>query len=442
MINFIIILQTMDIHTVSFAVDNVTPITHNLEVNTLRECFDSLTKITKIDNSIINLEALDNSNEKVYSSLLGHNDELGEQFKPYIDNGFLTTCTLAYKYHGDLELWSEHIKLLVLQAFSLHIKENSHKFRSMLVSHDNKKTIEIRRDDFIKPISVNQCQALDGQVKGANNPWPEVFQQFGKALQNDTKDKLLVDMILQTSQTTTISTQVASNIVLMDTFQKYYDYSMMTACGIKTIILKGSVEDWKNIRTLINYIEKFDFKWYTSKIIPVIDKFIRASEGNVNVEFFQNMVKKSGGSGGPYYSGWIKYFFPYLVYGNRHIKSDFNADITSKQIPSGIKSVPFIWNYLNNKVNMQIYAGFVGTTIVNNTLFRPCVSWAVAEIKDNIVETYQKGIYYNPANKHYNNPNGTVSCDRCKREDIKVCIGYGENYDLCMTCVDEISKIR
>lgn len=50
----------------------------------------------------------------------------------------------------------------------------------------------------------------------------------------------------------------------------------------------------------------------------------------------------------------------------------------------------------------------------------------------------KEGSYYNPANLHYGSE-GTVSCDRCKREDISMCIGNSKN-DLCMECVCTIEK--
>ena len=49
----------------------------------------------------------------------------------------------------------------------------------------------------------------------------------------------------------------------------------------------------------------------------------------------------------------------------------------------------------------------------------------------------QKGIYYHPSHKHYN-ANSVVNCDRCKRYNINICIGW-KTYDLCMKCVQEVS---
>lgn len=53
---------------------------------------------------------------------------------------------------------------------------------------------------------------------------------------------------------------------------------------------------------------------------------------------------------------------------------------------------------------------------------------------------YENGVYYSPANKHYEG-SGTVSCDKCKREDLDVCIGW-KNNDLCLMCVSKLKAAK
>jgi len=52
----------------------------------------------------------------------------------------------------------------------------------------------------------------------------------------------------------------------------------------------------------------------------------------------------------------------------------------------------------------------------------------------------KKGTYYCPAYKHYatnNNDEINVVCDRCNRENLKICVGYN-NKDLFMSCVKDL----
>lgn len=60
------------------------------------------------------------------------------------------------------------------------------------------------------------------------------------------------------------------------------------------------------------------------------------------------------------------------------------------------------------------------------------------ELDKNLLNTFEKGTYYNPAWKHYDNQNANVTCDRCGRSNLKICIGHGQ-FDLCMACINIIS---
>ena len=52
-------------------------------------------------------------------------------------------------------------------------------------------------------------------------------------------------------------------------------------------------------------------------------------------------------------------------------------------------------------------------------------------------DVYKFGTYYNPASLHYGEP-CEVGCDRCNKEDIAVCIGWGD-HDLCLNCIAQIN---
>ena len=56
---------------------------------------------------------------------------------------------------------------------------------------------------------------------------------------------------------------------------------------------------------------------------------------------------------------------------------------------------------------------------------------------DPLMQCLLGGTYYAPATKHYNNPALMVVCDRCGKQNLKVCIGLGTS-DLCMRCVTDL----
>lgn len=49
------------------------------------------------------------------------------------------------------------------------------------------------------------------------------------------------------------------------------------------------------------------------------------------------------------------------------------------------------------------------------------------------------GTFYYPAFRHYNREVDVV-CDRCQTHNLNACIGYGSNQDLCLTCVNELTR--
>ena len=60
--------------------------------------------------------------------------------------------------------------------------------------------------------------------------------------------------------------------------------------------------------------------------------------------------------------------------------------------------------------------------------------------REKTLQIFKNGIYYCPASKHYSsNESINIVCDRCKRTNIDICIGY-ETYDLCLQCIQEINQ--
>lgn len=415
-------------HTVTFNVDNVTH--ENVDLSNFTTPTKDIlqTRFKKVSFSY-GKQPITN---QIYLEAASKN--VGCQV---MTNGFLTACTFAYANHIALELWVDHVKLVILQGFAIHIKENAEKFRDKFVDHSGQKKLEVRRDDF---------------VLGQENEWPEVFGQFVEKVKNDIKDSELIGLIQSPTQTTTENTMAAINVSVLDAFSNYYSYSLSTMCGIPSITLKGSVEDWENLKSLVHYLGQYDFTWYTDKMEEILDEFINAAKGKENVAFWQEFVKKSGGSGGPYYSGHIVYFFPYLG-DNKYQKNKFDT-ITSSCVPSGLSTVPFKWNYLGTIYDMKFIAGFTSLGVNGNAVY-PDVAWGIEnvslteinyDIPQEFLDCYHHGQVYEPAGLHYKDTNvnyatSGVICDFCRKTVKDKCIGYGENNDLCFTCKDIITNV-
>lgn len=53
----------------------------------------------------------------------------------------------------------------------------------------------------------------------------------------------------------------------------------------------------------------------------------------------------------------------------------------------------------------------------------------------------ERGTFYYPAWKHYGSTKANVVCDRCSKNNLVSCIGYGNNLDLCLNCVQAITEM-
>ena len=116
---------------------------------------------------------------------------------------------------------------------------------------------------------------------------------------------------------------------------------------------------------------------------------MNASSGVVNKKFWQTIYKESGGSGGPYITGWVVTLFPYVGYSQEFIKpnrflqtwqSRAYGGVQTVDFPPGSVCTPFIWQYLEEEFDMYFYAGFHGVGQDKKTLaLKPVIGWAVVD---------------------------------------------------------------
>ena len=73
---------------------------------------------------------------------------------------------------------------------------------------------------------------------GQPNPWPEAFAAFSDQIAGHVGK--LRDLVVADFSTTGPLERAATEVLLMDTFQGYFEYEMMCGCGIPQITLRGT----------------------------------------------------------------------------------------------------------------------------------------------------------------------------------------------------------
>ena len=124
-------------------------------------------------------------------------------------HAFVSAVNLAYAQHYPLVLSPDTIWMCVTQGLSQHINTNAEKLRNMFVEHEGKKEISVRRDDFVKG--------------SPDNPWPEVFDEFSEQIRKHVGDKTHA-LLTPEFSTTGPTEKAAAQVVLMDSFKKYFSF--------------------------------------------------------------------------------------------------------------------------------------------------------------------------------------------------------------------------
>ena len=285
---------------------------------------------------------------------------------------------LAFDHHLPLELSPDHIWLALAQGFARHVHLHAEELRHMFVSHEGREQLEVRRDEFVKG--------------SRDNDWPSVFGEFAGQLRDRIGKRH--DLIVADFSTTGPLERAVSQLVLMDAMEKYFEYAVVSACGIPRVTLLGTPADWRSIRTRAQVFRELGLDWWLHPLTPALDALVDASEGKVDTPFWRSLYKLKDASGGPFITGWAQLFFPYTVDSRAHglvrnpsldawrdgMSSPFGGGPLSNELPGSLSQVPFVWNYLKQRFDMAFMGGFVGVRQDDETLaVSPQIGWAVGE---------------------------------------------------------------
>ncbi|WP_437991049.1 DUF4419 domain-containing protein [Sorangium sp. So ce145] len=293
----------------------------------------------------------------------------------------------AFYLHHPLVLSPDAVWLCLAQGFAHHVALNAEALRGRFVRHQGKEKLVIVRPDFFL---------------GQPNPWPEAFTAFSEQIAAHVGR--LRDLIVADFSTTGAVERAASEVVLMDAFQPYFEYEMLCGCGIPAITLLGSADDWKSVRRRAAMLSEFGLEAWTDALLPVLDEVVRTAEGHVDPGFWRSFFRYQSGSGPSELTGWILVLFPYLKTFDRNGEriepnpyfgrweqalraAEKRTDWSFKpegpsllQIPSSISSAPVRFVDVRDRTEhpLRFVAGLFGVTQEATTgALAPEFGWAI-----------------------------------------------------------------
>lgn len=218
----------------------------------------------------------------------------------FSSNGFVRTVVDAYNNHHNLIIRPDDIWAAIMTQFSFYINKNAEEFRGKFVDFEGKKELDV---------------SVAGSLRTA--PYDTLVKLMAKKIDKNLVDPQVKQWILPNFSTTTDNDLVTVGIVFMASMKKYFNYGFSLSCGIPYITLKGTTEDWKNIYTRLGKLKEYKLeKWY-DMLEPILEQFVNAKQGKVDLEFWQRIAHyEPGGSGPSQISGWITTFCVFDEQGN------------------------------------------------------------------------------------------------------------------------------
>ena len=303
--------------------------------------------------------------EDVLESVIGSK----QLIYPDYDWGFLNTILTCYNNHWILktspEDWWNIIAYTIATAIDDKKSEHS-SIRKFFVNHEGKKQINI---------------IVDG-ITDLDYTW--LFTQFAEQIAANIRHPGYVNLIEADFTTTLPQHLIISQIMIMASVQKYFNYAIVTECGIPGVEMGGTVEDWEKLVTKLEglrkllepIIEDLELTVWFSKTKMILDKLLETYNGVPNREWWSHILSYNiaNGSGERnYWTGWMAEF----------LRPDTNRPT---DFPSGVVSVPMAVKGGAYEDTGILVAGTAGYTIEESTYNRPSVKaehgWGLLLPKD------------------------------------------------------------
>ena len=304
----------------------------------------------------------------------------GERLCYLGEDNFFKCMVQAYADHRPLVLSPDMIWLIISQGFSRYVNAHAEEMRDLLVFHEGEMELVVN--------SNNNIFLPTGD-------WERLLNDFSTCIANNTKGEL-ADLMTANFTTTGITERIASQVSLMDVVKKYFIYTNIAAsCGIPSITLKGTPEDWQKVLDKVRCLKKYHLEKWASDLEPILKEFVEASKGKPNKKFWQNIVKKRRvdqlkrekgclpSINSTYLDGWFLKFFPNDL-GETRDSVMWDVDMPQEMVRVSFRQVltdPDTGEPLDT-IPMQLWAGFVGIREDATThALTPKIGW-LARIAD------------------------------------------------------------
>lgn len=252
----------------------------------------------------LNLDTPDN----YYSQYEKTDNLIDKSYEYTTKNNFVNAFLHSYNLHKTIKIRPDDIKLQLLMIISTYVNNNAESLRHLFVDHEGKKELVVKSIYF----------SADYFCK-----------KFGELMENNIKNPEFAQHFKSNFSTTTQLISTVNNLTLMNTLKEYFSCTMVLGCGIPSIILEGTQEDWNKLKEIYEYFKSFSYdselkNWYNHFDV-IFNMFIEMRQLKTNGEVDENntphhikeLFKRvisyvpEGSGGDKILGGWIRLFCPY-----------------------------------------------------------------------------------------------------------------------------------
>ncbi|KAF2111184.1 hypothetical protein BDV96DRAFT_582721 [Lophiotrema nucula] len=314
-------------------------------------------------------------------------DTTGNDIVPY-ENGFVRACIRAYQQDLHLVIRPDDVWLSILTQFSFYVNAHAEELRKQFVSHKGKKQLIVELPAISLP----------------NWDIAKMSRKFTALIQENLVDPSVRDWIIPAFTTTTDNDIAVASMTMMATMKEYFSYGACSLCGLPSVTLQGTQEDWENILARLDRFAQYGKEptAWANLLRPILTRFVatfKDPESSKLKDFWNSIcyAEKSYGSGqDDTFSGWITAFAYWSTEGRSLRLTDkwglmgktiFQLDgvkypvIEQSAVPSGMVEVPVMC--LDGVTNMEhettVVAGSVGASVKDGNVLQPVSGWWMFE---------------------------------------------------------------
>ena len=300
-----------------------------------------------------------------------------------LNNSFVGCLWDAYSNHYKLVLRPDDLWLTIAITFADYVDNHAEEMRKSFVAHDGKKQLIV---------------VTGGTTETAD--WSAIISKFSNLIDENTIGEVR-DWIEPKFTTTTSNDSLIARVALMGAMKNYFSYGCYMCCGIPEITLKGTLQDWIDLRAKVDKLKTYGEEsnqkpllWWHEILIPIIDNFIESYKGNVNNDFWQSCANYIGGGSGPtYMSGWCLAFSPFekgrwrLNNPNDILSTGNYGKIKTNKFKScATVEVPLTINDNGSEYEAYFYAGgIVNRFYATENTMTPSFDFAVFKVPDGTI---------------------------------------------------------